>query len=96
MALHCTMTYYGEEVEGHDLPRKWYHYLVVASAGTKPGSGVASILTLSDARADGMNRGPSHTVFAPDGGPETALKMAEEFLSQHHPGLKKIISRPGG
>jgi hypothetical protein len=90
------MTYYGEEGEGLDLPRKWYHYLVVASPGTKPGSGVASILTLSEARAEGMSGGPSHTIFAQEGGPDAALGFAEEFLTRHHPGLKKIVSRPQG
>ena len=93
MALHCTMTYYGDEGEGLDLPKTWYHYLVVASPGTKPGTGVASILTLSEARAEAMTRGPSHTILANAGGPERALEMAEEFLNHHHQGLKKIISR---
>jgi len=87
------MTYYGEEAVGPNLPKTWYHYLVVASPGTRPGSGVASILTLSEARAEGMTRGPSHTILANEGGPERALEMAEEFLNHHHPGLKKIISR---
>jgi hypothetical protein len=90
------MTYYGEEGDGLDLPRKWYHYLVVGSPGTKPGSGVASILTLSEARAEGMSGGPSHTILTQDGGPEKAIEMAEEYLNHHHPGLKKIISKPHG
>jgi hypothetical protein len=87
------MTYYGEEEDGPSLPKTWYHYLVVASPGTKPDSGVASIMTLSEARAEAMTRGPSHTILANEGGPARALEMAEEFLTHHHPGLKKIISR---
>ena len=93
MSLHCTMTYYGDEGDGPGLPKKWYHYLVVASPGTRADSGVASILTLSEARAECLTSGPSHTILADEGGPETALKMAEDFLSSHHRGLKKIISR---
>jgi hypothetical protein len=92
MALHCTMTYYGEEGDGLDLPRQWHHYLVIASPGTKPGSGIASILMLSETGAKGMSRGPSHTILTQEGGPNKALEMAEEYLSRHHSGLKKIIS----
>jgi len=90
------MTYYGEEGTGPDLPRTWYHYLVVAGPGPRPDTGVASILTLSEARAEAMTRGPSHTIFANEGGPERALEMAERFLDHHHPGLKKINSRSHG
>ena len=92
MALHRTMTYYGEEDHDKELPSIWYHYLVIASPGPKAGSGVASILTLSQARAHAIERGPSHTLFAKEGGPETALAKAEAFLDHHHPGLRKIIS----
>jgi hypothetical protein len=93
VSLHCTMTFYGDERDGPDLPKTWYHYLVVASPGARAGSGVASILTLSEARADGMTHGPSHTIISSEGGPEAALDMAEQFLTRHHPGLNKIISR---
>jgi len=86
------MTYYGEEDQHENLPRVWYHYLVIASPGHKAGSGVASIITLSQARARAISDGPSHTIFAKDGGPATALAKAEEFLDHHHPGLRKIIS----
>jgi hypothetical protein len=92
MALHRTMTYYGEEENNDHLPATWYHYLVIASAGTKPGSGVASIITLSEARAQAIARGPSHTILAKEGGPEAALVETEKFLDKHHPGLRKIIS----
>jgi hypothetical protein len=92
MALHRTMTYYGEEPNHDDLPATWYHYLVIASPGPKAGSGMASIITLSRARAQAIEHGPSHTIFVKEGGPETALVKAEEFLDHHHPGLKKIIS----
>jgi hypothetical protein len=92
MALHRTMTYYGEEDGDRDLPRSWYHYLIIASPGTKPNSGVASIITLSQARAEALTAGPSHVLVAKAGGPEAALATAEEFLDRHHPGLKKIVS----
>jgi hypothetical protein len=93
MALHRTMTYYGREDNVvNDLPETWYHYLVIASPGPKAGSGVASIITLSQAKAQALEHGPSHTIFAKEGGPEAALVQAEQFLTAHHPGLKKIIS----
>jgi hypothetical protein len=92
MALHRTMTYYGEEDHDRDLPRAWYHYLVIASPGSKYGSGVASIITLSQARAEAVTQGPSHIITAQEGGPEGALSEAEAFLDRHHHGLKKIVS----
>jgi hypothetical protein len=95
MALHQTITYYGKDEHNGDLPTKWFHYLVIASPGSKAGSGVASIITLSQAAAQSIAPGPSDTIFAHDGGPQTALIQAEEFLDGHHPGLKKIISDHG-
>ncbi len=92
MALHRTMTYHGEEDNDEDLPAVWYHYLVIASPGPKAGSGVASIITLSQAKAQAISHGPSHTIFAKEGGPATALAKAEDFLDHHHPGLRKIVS----
>jgi hypothetical protein len=92
MALHRTITYYGEEDNGADLPDVWYHYLVIASPGPKAASGVASIITLSQARAQAVSHGPAHTIFVKEGGPATALAQAEEFLDRHHPGLRKILS----
>jgi hypothetical protein len=86
------MTYYGEENGDRDLPRAWYHYLIIASPGTRPGSGVASIITLSRARAEAVTAEPSHILVADEGGPAAALATAEEFLDRHHPGLKKIVS----
>jgi hypothetical protein len=93
MALHCTMTYHGEEDTGGDLPATWYHYLVIASPGTKAGAGLASILTLSQARAKDINPGPSHILLVDEGGPEAALAKAEHFLDSQHHGLRKIVSR---
>jgi hypothetical protein len=95
MALHRTMTYYGAEHNDQDLLTVWYHYLVIAGSGTKAGSGVASIITLSQVKANGISDASPHTIFAKDGGPATALAKAEEFLDHHHPGLKKIISERG-
>jgi hypothetical protein len=94
MALHCTMTYHGTDEDARGMPDPWFHYLVVASPGARPGSGTASIVALSTARATGMAQGPSHILIAKEGGPEAALRLAEEFLDKEHPGLKKIISDP--
>ena len=93
MALRCTMTFYGEDGESVDHRKQWYHYLVVALPGSVPGSAVASITTLSDARTESSNAGSQHTIQA-SGGAESALKMAEEYLANHHRGLNKIVSPP--
>ncbi len=92
MALHRTMTYYGEEATDDDWPTTWYHYLVIASPGPKAGSGVASIITLSQGRPQAIAPVQLHTIIVKEGGPETALVKAEEFLDHHHPGLKKLSS----
>ena len=94
MSLRCTMTFYGEDGASVDHQKKWYHYLIVANSGSEPGSAVASITTLSDAEADSSNAGSRHMITASEGGPEASLKMAEEYLTQHHAGLKRIMSRP--
>jgi hypothetical protein len=92
MAIHCTMTYFGEQEDGQGMPRPWFHYLVVASPWVKPGSGSASIIALSEERAKGVAQGPSKILIAKQGGPEEAVKLAEEFLDKEHKGLKKIVS----
>ena len=94
MPLRCTMTFYGEDGRSADGHKKWYHYLVVANPGSSPGSAVASIHTVSETKSDGGNSEPSDTILAEAGGLETALSLAEEYLSHHHPGLKKIIGKP--
>ncbi|HEX8200132.1 MAG TPA: hypothetical protein VF590_06565 [Isosphaeraceae bacterium] len=88
------MSYFGEENDQHGMPKPWYHDIVVASPGPRAGSGVATIVSLSEARATGLAQGPSHTIVAPGGGAEAALCRAEEFLDSQHQGLKKIISQP--
>ena len=94
MPLRCTMTFYGEDGESVEHHKKWYHYLVVAHPGSEPGSAVASIITLSDARTENSDVGTEHTISISEGGLEASLSMADSYLSQHHPGLKKIISKP--
>jgi hypothetical protein len=93
MSLRYTVTFYGEDGESLDHRKQWYHYLVVANPGSAPGSAVASITTLSDARHEFSNAGSQHTICTSEGGLEASLKEAEEYLSRHHPGLKRILSR---
>jgi hypothetical protein len=76
------------------MPDPWFQYLVVASPWIKAGSGSASILSLTAARAKGIAQGPAHTVIAKEGGEEAALTVAEDFLDKEHPGLKKLVSDP--
>jgi len=94
MALHCTMTYHGTTLDKNGMPEPWFHYLVVASPGPKNGSGVAAIVSLSNARAKRIAQNEAHTVLAESGGPQAALTKAERFLDEEHPGLKKIVSEP--
>jgi hypothetical protein len=90
------MTYYGIEEDPNGMPSPWFHYLVLVIPGVKPDSGVASIISLTEARAKGIAQGLSHTIFAKNGGPEEAVKLAEAFLDREHPGLKKIITGSKG
>lgn len=94
MALHSIMTYHGIAEDDYGMPNPWYHYLVVASPGANLGSGVASILPLSEARATGIGQGASHTIIVREGGPVAAINQAEAFLDTEHPGLRKIITNP--
>jgi hypothetical protein len=96
MAIRCTMTFYGEDGESVEHHKKWYHYLVVANPGSVPGSAVASIITLSDAKTDASDVGTEHTICTSEGGLEASLSKADDYLSHHHPGFKKIISKPQG
>ncbi len=92
-AIQRTASYFGKEEDQFGMPQPWYYYLVVASPGPKPGSGLASIISLSTAAHDlGTKPGPFQALVAREGGPEAALAKAEEFLDSQHPGLKKIIS----
>jgi hypothetical protein len=95
MPLRCTLTFYGEDGESVEHHKKWYHYLVVANPGPAPGSAVASIITLSDARAESnaSSGEVEHTISTSEGGMEASLKLAEDFLTEHHPGLKRITGK---
>jgi hypothetical protein len=91
VATHQTVTYNESEKDEYGMPKVWYHYLVVARPGSQPGSAVASVISLSKARANGSAQGPSHVVSVPDGGPDAALAKAVEYLDDLHPGLEKVI-----
>lgn len=86
------MTYFGDDERPTGMPEPWYHYLVVASSGHKPDSGIASIVSLSEARAKGIASSSSHTILAKTGGEAEAIRQAEMFLDKEHPGLHKRIS----
>jgi len=91
MAIHQTVTYFNHEKDGHGISRPWHHYLVVAKSGSKPGSGLASIIVLSQARATEIAQGPFETVVVSSGGLEAALAKAQEVLDAQHPELKKLV-----
>jgi hypothetical protein len=91
VALHQTITYFGDEEGQNGMPKPRYHYLIVAKPGLEVGSGAASIISLSQARESGMAQGAFHRILAQQGGPEAALTKAEEYLDAQHAGLKKII-----
>jgi hypothetical protein len=91
IATHQTVTYNESEKDEYGQPKVWYHYLIVAKPGPQPGSGVASIIPLSKARADGIAEGPSDVASVSRGGPDAALAKAVEYLDGHHPGLEKVV-----
>ncbi len=91
-SIHRTVTYLGEETDSHGMPSPWYHYLLTSRPGPNSGSGVASILPLSESRATGVAQGSSRRIAVDEGGPEAALSQAEQFLDDQHAPLKKIAS----
>lgn len=91
MAITTTMTFFGDDMDSNGMPKSWFHYLIIASPGPAKGWGVASIVSLSEARATGVAQGPSKTVWAKEGGDQAALKLAMESLRKEHPGLKEAI-----
>jgi len=93
-AIHCTISYYGPDEDDRGMPIPWFHYLVVASPGVKPGYGTASILSLSEAKASGIAQGPLKSLVSKQGGPQGALQMAKEFLAEEHTGLQSISTCP--
>ena len=96
IGVHQTVAYRGDRQDERGMPTPLHHYLIVAKPGPQPGSGVASIISLSEAKASGVAQGPSHTVVAQAGGPEGALAKAEQYLDGLHPGLKKVVGKRKG
>ena len=90
-ALHETLNYRGDAEDASGMPSPWYQYLVVSSPGHDPGSGVATIIALSESRANGLTRASSK-VLVGSGGVESALRRAEAYLDGLHPGLSKLAS----
>jgi hypothetical protein len=74
------------------MPTPYEHYLVIATGWIESGSGIASIMSLTDSRKSGIAQGATHNEIDRTGGPEGAMKKAEDFLTEKHRGLKKLVS----
>ena len=92
MPLQRTMTFYGDERDAHGMPTPYEHYLVIASEWIESGSGIASIMSLTESRKSAIAQGATHTEIDRTGGPEGAMKKAEDFLTATHSSLKKLVS----
>lgn len=90
-AVHQTVTYQGEQKDARGLPRRLFHYLIVARPGQAAGTGTASVISLSEARATGVAQSPSRAFQVEAGGPAAALTEAEAFLDEQHRGLTKTV-----
>jgi hypothetical protein len=88
-AIPCTLIYHGNSFDEQGMPTPWFHYLVIASPGPGPDTGIGSVVPLTSSGAEQV---APHKVFAPSGGPLAAISMAEEALDRRHQGLRKIIS----
>jgi hypothetical protein len=71
----ATITFFGGAVDAFGMPEQFHNYLVVASPWQVKGSGVASVVALSDAPAP--NPG---TVIAPKGGAAAAMELMRSHL----------------
>jgi hypothetical protein len=90
-AVHQTITFHGDQADAQGRPSPLFHYLIVAKPGPGRDSGMASVISLSEARATGTAQGPSQTIRIDSGGPIAALDAAEAALSERHRGMHKIV-----
>lgn len=89
MTFNQTLTYLGSDRDHHGAPHQWFHYLAVAHPVGTEGAATVKILSLAEAIAQGVPRGPVKIISVSEGGTEAALKEAHDFLDQEHAGLSK-------
>ncbi len=78
--------YVGAERDDHGMPIPHYSYLILGSDWRLPGSGIASVVSLSG--AEETDPGKVHHL-ALYGGPRRAIDLAEQYLDRRHSGLTK-------
>lgn len=76
--IRCTLTFFGEELDGHGMPKPFHHYLILASQWQTESSAIASIVPIS-LRAP---MPPKEHFVTEYGGPEAAVAAASEALAR--------------
>jgi hypothetical protein len=89
MTFNQTLTYLGSDRDHHGAPHQWFHYLAVAHPVGTDGAATVKIMSLAEAIAQGVPKGPVKVISVSQGGPEAALKEAESYLDLEHAGLHK-------
>jgi hypothetical protein len=88
------IVYYGTDHGPYGMPKQYFSYLVLAEPGPAAGSGVARILSLTDAKDTALAQMHTDLLVAKAGGPAAALDDAERLLTEKHCNLKKLVSEP--
>jgi len=78
----ATITFFGGKADAFGMPKQFHNYLVVASPWQVKGSGIASVVALSDAPTP-----TPATVISPKGGATAAMNL----MRFHLRGLKGNI-----
>ena len=71
----ASITFFGGTIDEYGMPKQFHNYLVVASPWQTKGSGVASVVALSDAPTP-----RPATVISPKGGATAAMELMRSHL----------------
>jgi hypothetical protein len=82
--LDCLVSYFSEDTSAEGLPRRYLSYLVIASPGPSPGSGVASISPLVAYDENPVCKTCERTFGVKAGGPAAAMEEALVYLNAYH------------
>lgn len=94
MNFSQALTYLSTDLNHHGQPHQWFHYVTVARPDGDSGAASATILSLAEAVAYGVPKGPVKIVTVSEGGTEAALEEAKKFLDDQHAGLIKHVAEP--
>jgi len=78
--IRCTLHFFGDSRDEYGLPQPFVGYLVVGSPRKLEGSGISSVVPLTE---DTETPNPPH-FMCEDGGPEKAIESALDALRKLH------------